>query len=403
MPHHRIAFDQIYATQGDYLAVGVKVLNAAGRQVHRYAFKISGTKQVQLTHRYGIAHESNAPTPLVVHALLAWGIRRLTRLLAEAPPEWDTGVIHTAWDVAEDDLPELAQTWSSKSCEFQVRERRTLLCSAASPRDETAVGTDGIHTLAPTSESLCLACRLPDSGVLCTHLTNPKVMGFNTAGGGRQLAGALCNLGNDGAVTDAANCKAGGHACWERVVELERSAVADISPLSLVTAIDYLDATWRASAHSGRKRLFQHKRAETIADLAQPCRTRADLYLRVSQLDTVLKAMAVPNLDESFKKEVREAGPLVRLKYLLSTRFAESSETEALRAESDAAIDHLLAVARVRTAMQHAATSDVDLTHALAVFGIAYPTTDWSEAWARLQAEVIGALTSTARRIDELL
>jgi hypothetical protein len=397
---HYIRFDRVFPKTGDFVAIGVVVHDQEDHRLHRYIFSLSWEKQLSL-HRYGLQFDGD-DDPALLDILLRWGISRLETQLAQDPPDWVVGVTHTEWRIADEDLEELAAMARGKTCEYQLREGRTLLCSAADPNDQTAIGRVALKLVAPTSDGLCKACELPDSQYLCSHLVNPTVLGIATDAGiaVRRCLGAMCNRGYEGAATQPGRCKPGGHRCWERLVELSQPGTSDVAPLSLVVSLDYLDATWRAAPWT-TGRLFVHKHAETIADLAQPCMTRADFRDRVAQLDAVLKTMDVPD-DPSFRPAVRAAGPLVRLKHSLISRDAQSAAEGPSTEDIESAIDLLLSVNRLRTAIQHPATTGVDLVRAHAVLGIPYPAADWATAWRTLQQQVVSALTRLARQIDAL-
>lgn len=400
MLRHHIRFDRVFPKTGDFVAIGVVVHDHEDHRLHRYIFSLSWEKQLSL-RSYGLVFEED-PDPVLLDALLRWGIARLEAQLAQEPPAWDPGVTHTEWRVADDDLEGLAALASEKTCEYQLREGRTLLCSAAGVNDKTSIGRVGLKIVAPTSDGLCSRCQLPDSRYLCSHLVNPTVLGMTGDGeiAERNCVGAMCNRGFEGAASQPGRCKAGGHSCWERIVELAQPDISDVAPLSLVVSLDYLDATWRAASWT-TGRLFVHKHAETIADLAQPCVTRADFRDRIGQLDAVFKAMDVPD-DPSLKPEVRTAGPLVRLKHSLMTRAAGTGADESSAADISASVDFLLNINRLRTAIQHTETSRTDLTRAHAALGIPYPDADWVLAWRTLQRDVVAALTRLARQIDSL-
>jgi hypothetical protein len=398
---HRLQWEGPYATEGDFRAVGLRVVDAQGLRVHRYAIVLSFEKEVTLAHRYGFQFSPSQPDPQLPDALFRWGVRRVEALLGDTPPTWDPAVPTTRLVIEEEDLPDLVRAWGPKLCDFQLREHRRLICSAAIRDDPTAVSREGIRTLAPTSDSLCQACATPDADYLCSHFVNPQVVGIDSDAGivSRRLIGAMCQLGKAEITANPGQCHAGGHGCWERVVVLNDSPALALSPLSLVAAIDYLDASWRASSFSGAQRLFKHRHAEILADLAQPCTTRSDFRDRVSELDSVLKTIDAPKDDASFTKEVRDAGPLVRLKHFVFHRLTADEGTAATAEDVRAAIDQLLAINKLRVAIQHPGTANTDLSAALATFGIPFAPTDWGKAWRRLEASTVSALTVVARSL----
>lgn len=391
-----------YARTDDSFAVGIRVLGN-GRLLHTYAAVLGGADQYNLVSSYerlGVGLEET------LDALFRWGIRRVEMLLEAGPPTWDEAVTSTRLVVADEDLAELARAWGNKACVFQLPQERRLLCTAAIDADPTIIATEGVIKLAPTSDALCRTCAMPDSDYLCSHLINPQVTSNATDQGGttaRLVVGAMCQLGRP-EIGQPGGCHAGGHPCWERVVDVVDAAAAQMAPLSLVSAIDYLDATWRASSVSGHKRLFEHRVAEHIADLAQPCTTRSEFRDRVSELDDTFKSIQAPKDDASYTAEIRDrAGPLVRLRYFLAAHLEALSDGREAADDVRTHIDRLLSVNKLRVAIQHAQTSDVDFSAALAIFGVPYPPGDWRLAWRRVEVSTVSSLTRLARTLSERL
>ncbi len=220
---------------------------------------------------HDLQNRSTEKSDAIVNSLLRWGIRRIEALLADGPPGGEPSSV-TNLDVRAEDLPELEQAWGPKACEFQLREPRRLICTASFADDPSAIGRQGLRFVAPTSEHLCSACEMPDAQVLCAHLINPEVIGIVSDSGvvARRVIGAMCELGQP-EISQPRDCRVGGHRCCERVVEARVASEAALPALSLMTTIDYVDASWRASSLSGRQDLFKHRRAAVLADLAQPC------------------------------------------------------------------------------------------------------------------------------------
>lgn len=390
-----------YETTNDSFAVGIRVLGN-GRVLHRFGIVLSGEKQYNLV----IRHERlGVGVDETYDALFRWGVRRVEMLLEDGQSAWDEVVTSTSLVVQDGDLAELAGAWGSKSCDFQIQERRRLLCSAATADDPSVIASEGVLKLAPTSDALCRGCEMPDSNYLCSHLINPEVTSVGSDQQGivaRRLTDAMCQLGRP-EIGQPGGCRAGRHACWERLVDVGDTAIPPVAPLAVVSAIDYLDASWRGAAVSGHQHLFRHRVAEHIADLAQPCATRSEFRDRVSELDDVLKSIQAPKDDASFSAEVRGAGPLVRLKHFLAARIEALPEGAGPAADVRNAIDRLLTVNKLRVAFQHGQTSDVDLYTLLATFGVGYPVGDWTLAWRRVEAHVVTSLTRVARTVSDLL
>jgi hypothetical protein len=110
---------------------------------------------------------------------------------------------------------------------------------------------------------------------------------------GRFTARALGNRGLEGAERGPSQCHAGGHPCWERIIEpeIEASEIPS-APLALPEAFDYLDAVWR-NAMGPNHALFRLTTVSGMAQLAQPCTTLDEVESRLSALSAVFKAMTI--------------------------------------------------------------------------------------------------------------
>ena len=399
---YRLRADGPYPVTADYLAVGIQVHNDDGGLLHTYAVILSFEKETILAHRFGRAFDPSAVNPELNDALFRWGVRRVEAILAGGSPAWDPAVPSTRLVIGEEDFADVARAWGPKHCDLQLQQPRRLICTAAIQNDPSALSTEGLITYAPTSDSLCRGCSLPDSTYVCAHLINPEVTSVVTDQQGvvrRSLIGAMCQLGRD-EIERPEHCHAGGHACCERIMATE-GPLSEQSPLSIHATIDYANAAWRASSLSGHQHLFRHRSAEILGDLTQPCTTRAEFRDRVSELDNVFKSIEAPADDPSFSDAVRAAGPLVRMKHLLVAKLeAIPDPTAAGGVRED--FGRLIAVSKIRTAIQHVETRDVDLPTALAFFGIAYPPSDWGLAWGRVSAAVVASLASVAQTLADL-
>src|SRR6266704_2679543 len=98
--------------------------------------------------------------------------------------------------VEDAELPAIRQLLQEKTCDYQIRQGRDLLCAVASQNDPTRRGEIGLQTVAPTSRVLCHTCELPDTDYVCSHLMHPEVLGRADRGilQSRELLGALCDL-----------------------------------------------------------------------------------------------------------------------------------------------------------------------------------------------------------------
>ena len=141
--------------------------------------------------------------------------------------------------VERDDRPMLRQMLQDKTCEYQIKEGRDLLCSAASEANATVHSQRGFQFIAPTTQALCRACGLPDTDYLCSHLTHPEVLARSDRGtlAVRQLVSGLCNIGHSEVNQSPERCRPGGHECWERLIESMQQAIPTSAPALLETNV----------------------------------------------------------------------------------------------------------------------------------------------------------------------
>jgi TIR domain len=140
--------------------------------------------------------------------------------------------------IIRNDFPILRQMLQEKTCEYQIKEGRGLLCTAAAASDSTVHSQRGFEFIAPTTQALCRACALPDTDYLCSHFTHPEVIGHRDRGTltVRQLVSGLCNIGQTGVNKHPERCHAAGHECWERLIEsVQQSIPISIPALPEVT------------------------------------------------------------------------------------------------------------------------------------------------------------------------
>jgi hypothetical protein len=134
--------------------------------------------------------------------------------------------------IKQDEYPMLRHMLQEKTCEYQNKEGRDLLCTATGAGDMTAHSHREFQWVAPTTQALCRECSLPDTDYLCSHFTHPDVRGFQDRGviKVRQLIGGLCNIGRSEADLHSERCHAGGHECWEHFIEFVQPVPATSAP-----------------------------------------------------------------------------------------------------------------------------------------------------------------------------
>ncbi len=330
-----------------------------------------------------------------IQAVLRFGVRRIEARLEEGgafPTEatLDVSVIRPA----DEEAPELVGMMRDKTCAYQLRDERDLLCAAAHPNDEAVVGLSGWRRVAPTSRPICRACNLPDTDYICSHFLHPGVVDTGTMGNPHQrgVLSGLCDLGHGARLgQDPSRCRAGGHDCWERLVEPAPAAtvVDELPPLALPEAIDFLDAVWQLAFG---KRLLGTVASTHHAGLAQPCADRHQFGDRLSDLVDVFDRFDVPapQVAEGGKAQPREA-TLLRMQNVLAERLAGD---EGAIDRIERAIAVLRAAAAARAAVEHTDAAK-RLPQALATLGVSsYPPMSWADAWTQVRGAVIRALAT---------
>lgn len=389
----RIVFDEWFTDRTVVGVAGIPLLS-----VHRgeeYLCPVGVRLRVSFADRVlGGRYRDEGERLRLESALLRFAVRRIERgLAAEEIPPGPTTEIQT-FTVEEDDLPELAELLAEKTCDYQLRQGRDLLCSAASLRDETVTATEGHRRLAPTSRPICSRCNLPDTDVICASLAHPAITGARTKDSwSRQVVVALCDKGQP-EIAQPAGCRPGGHACWERIVEpVEAATEPLLSPLSLPEQLDFLDAVWRVAF---QQPLLKLESTAHAAGLALGCSSRDELTARLSDLADVLNGLRVPNeLLGSGGAGVR--GSLTRIERALeATRLDQDGKDRVATAMAS-----LRSVVRIRVGLQHA-----DATHELHEhfdkLKIAYPSTDWRRTWHQVRARTIDALVLVRNEVRRL-
>jgi len=326
----------------------------------------------------------------LVEALLLHGIARLEAEVGELGglEALTAQSVHT-WVVGADEAEfiQLFRLTSEKSCDYQIRDGpRDLLCSAAGRGDETRVGEVGSRPVAPTSRALCRACNLPDTSYICSHLLRPEVYAVSVDQGilHREVVGAMCDLGYSEASTAPADCRPGGHGCWQRLIEPRATRNPDVTPpLSLPEAFDFLDAVWRNWVG---KNLMGHVAATHLAGLIQPVSGAEDFRCRLDDVADVLDSWRVPAVQQLVGKGPAKSATLQRLRAYLTFRL----DDEGSKSRVGQAIAVLEAVNRIRAAGTHSQAVK-NLPVELAKLGIPYPPV-WSEAWDILRSRLVSCL-----------
>jgi hypothetical protein len=163
------------------------------------------------------------------------------------------------------------------------------------------------------------------------------------------------------------------------------------SPLSLVSALDYLDMSWRA-AHGNP--LFSYPSAERAAKLAYPAATKDELDSRLTALGEILRsANTTVRGNASRLARATHEKPLAPLNDFLMRQAALDPTRIA------AAVTTLEAALSVRDAAQHTEAGGREVMALTQEFNLAHPISDPSEAWAVIASRVVSAITAIREEI----
>ncbi|WP_405144730.1 hypothetical protein OG589_43010 [Sphaerisporangium sp. NBC_01403] len=191
-------------------------------------------------------------------------------------------------------------------------------------------------------------------------------------------------------------CQAGGHDCWQRIVEVEAPAVTPVSPLELAEAFDVLDAAWRLAFDRKKTPLLALSTVATPAALSLGCATRAEFETRLSDLADLIdrikvdEALLRPRSDEEMKKDKDQLRASLNRMVDCLHHHLPATQHRAV----DAAIKTLRTIRGARNAEQHGITEGGGLTAKLRELGIHDAPPNWTGAWDVVRARAVGALTS---------
>jgi hypothetical protein len=158
------------------------------------------------------------------------------------------------------------------------------------------------------------------------------------------------------------------------------------SPLSLVSALEFLDMAWRV-AHGTP--LFSYPSAERAAKLAFPAATTEELDARLTALGEILRTanQTVRGGTVKLARPKREE-PLAPLRDFLTQRAALDQGRVA------AAVTTLEAALTVRDAAQHTEAGGRAVLALTEQFSLDHPILDPAAAWAVISSRVVSALTA---------
>lgn len=319
-------------------------------------------------------------TLLALGRLGALGRERVDELLAE-------NASHPTYAISIDerDADEVRRLPGERECRYQSTEKGDLYCSvgASSVSKERPM---------PTTRHLCGSCSLPDGRVACSHLHH-AVVGL-VPGERPSILRAYCDIGRDEVSQDAGKCRPGGHACWAKEVEFAASEPSAASPLALHESFDYFDALWK---NVMKTHLLRLRGAAGPGKLATQCGSAADLEVKLSALADIINSFDITDADlvpaHRENENYAKGRTLARLESALVNRLGGGAmEGEAIPQVKEG-VRVLRSAMDLRRGYQHTGSGAAGkLPAAFAAFGLPYPPTAPSAAWARIQAEVLRAL-----------
>jgi hypothetical protein len=282
------------------------------------------------------------------------------------------------------DVREMTSRYRDKVCSYQEQRGRDLFCLAVDPRDQTAsVHPDGVRA-APTSESICVDCALPDDRYLCSNLMHPQVIRVSPRN--RGVSSASCNLGYVEKVAAPNLCKAGGHDCWERLLSVPELAVRAVSATELLDAFDHLNAAWRL-LFGKQHVLLRVTLLGAAGDLTSECAGAEDFGAKVSALDDLCRRFTVD--DELLPVGQPIPGPFAKMQVAFENVGIGGGVLEG-------PFEKLRAVNRLRVGLQHGDAA-AELPRHARTLGIDWPTRDYVGAWRVVRSQTVEALSSLAR------
>jgi hypothetical protein len=281
------------------------------------------------------------------------------------------------WTIGADSLADLDAV-KEKVCRYQRSEAGDLLCLASTKEDQTRLGSTGVHMVAPTSRYFCGTCQIPDSRVICSHLSHPEVIGIATAETvvRREAVGALCEMGQP-QIQNLGACRAGENPCWTRTVPLALAVESTPPGLALPEAFDFLDAIWRL-AFGSKKGLISLASVSEAAGLTLSCASSEDLDNRLSDLADVIDRLKVS--DDLIGDAEVEAGSLNRIERVLRQRLDGESLAQALKG-----LGMVRRARQLRNARQHSGAAP-KFPKLLAEMGLAEVPPDWAALWDGIKA-----------------
>ncbi|GFP28217.1 hypothetical protein HKBW3S43_00558 [Candidatus Hakubella thermalkaliphila] len=263
-----------------------------------------------------------------------------------------------------------------KLCKFQTKAPAGLVCKVAVENDQLQ---------AKTCQPLCNECSIPDSDLLCSHLSHPECWSsVSQTSRSRDIGSAMCEKGRDPANTS--ECKPGGQQCWQLV--FEPAKVAQEIPTDLPDRVaDEIDFLNLAFVHVHSKRILELSQARSISDLYGSCATEQDFMFKVAVIaDLVNKLSMADALSEEERDGIEGSVNLLEV-YL--NKFHQGF--------GDFLISNLRSIVDVRNSFPVHSKSK-RLIKSFELLDIEYPVYHWQKAWEK----VLFAFWSSLRKLRRL-
>src|SRR5713226_2049336 len=149
--------------QGDAEQAGIWIYLAGSRFARGIIIFSLEARTIALAEPWAQQDQPKAELQLR-EAALRLGVQRLAAIVREK--EIAKGDIIDV-PIFMVDVPAVTKLAQEKTCSYQSWQGPDLFCTAASRNDETAVGSIGLRSVAPTSRPVCKACNLPDTDYIC--------------------------------------------------------------------------------------------------------------------------------------------------------------------------------------------------------------------------------------------
>lgn len=256
-----------------------------------------------------------------------------------------------------------------KSCQFQERQTRGLMCLAAAMDDEME---------GKTSKALCAACNLPDDALRCTLLQHPAVVGsVSQESRERSCRDAFCDIKTDH--FNVSKCAPGDHPCWRIAIEHQPAVInapADVA-LQFIDELKYFDLSFdRAFGH----RVVKVHDPRTVATLLGHCGSQQEFTFKVAAVADLFNSLDLtglsPEIDPKTQGSFNRLGEYMKKKGVLADELPLKS---------------LRWIVAIRNSFPiH--SGNATFLNACRELGVQYPPMSWNDAWRAVIANAWSSL-----------